>query len=238
MNRYFLGHHKCATNWMLRYARDLSERFGWRFEAVNSGDPPTLSPDEESFVFTWNTWWPDVQRIGTDDRAVHLIRDPRDALVSGYWSWKVSHLDNGERILRVRDQLNRLSFEDGLLLMVDHVTSLEQLAGWEPTGLDHVLTIRYEDMLADTPAVVRSALDHWDAPLGDGELAAMVERHAFERITGRRAGDEATDHHFRKGVAGDWKNCFTPRVVDRFKAIHGQALVDLGYESGADWGVE
>jgi len=236
MTRYFFGHHKCATNWMRRYAKDLSERFGWRLEMLNGGPPVCENPDgQEIFRFYWNTWWNEAASIEEGDRAVHLIRDPRDALVSGYWSWKTSHQQNNRRILEVREQLNQCSLEEGLLIMIDHVTSLEQLEGWEFDHHPNILTIRYEDLLENTSAVVTRFLEHWQIALEPTEINALIERHSFQAITGRQRGEEKTNHHFRKGSAGDWKSYFTEAVTPRFKEKHGAMLIKLGYESSDDW---
>ena len=41
--------------------------------------------------------------------------------------------------------------------------------------------------------------------------------------------------HFRKGVAGDWKNYFDDKVKSVFKDAYGHILVATGYESDMDW---
>ncbi|MBD3314933.1 MAG: hypothetical protein GF344_04045 [Chitinivibrionales bacterium] len=236
MDRYFFGHHKCATNWMRRYIRDLCKRHGWRCQARNGGNDPSFNTGADSkFVFYWNSWPADAESIPVDAPAVHLIRDPRDALVSGYWSWKQSHQENGERITAVRERLNSMSLEDGLVLMVEHITSLEQLAGWNFDGTGNIYTVRYEDMVNATYVTVNKMLEHWKLYLSEKELEELIAKHSFKAITGRSPGEEDTNHHFRKGVTGDWKNYFTDKVKARFKKIHGEALCSLGYESDFDW---
>lgn len=60
--------------------------------------------------------------------------------------------------------------------------------------------------------------------------------YSFRRISGgRKLGTENAGHHFRKGTPGDWRNHFTPAVVDYFKARTGQLLVRLGYEADGNW---
>jgi len=69
-------------------------------------------------------------------------------------------------------------------------------------------------------------------------LLGLVWNNRFETKTkGREAGKEDVESHYRKGVAGDWANHFTPRQVDAFKERYNDLLVQLGYETGADWGV-
>ena len=41
--------------------------------------------------------------------------------------------------------------------------------------------------------------------------------------------------HFRKGIAGDWKNYFTKDVCEWVKEVAGDTLIDMGYEKNLDW---
>ena len=67
----------------------------------------------------------------------------------------------------------------------------------------------------------------------------MVHDNRFETKTaGRKEGEEDVTSHYRKGVAGDWRNHFTQAHVDEFKTRYGDLLVRLGYEQSADWGLE
>ena len=39
----------------------------------------------------------------------------------------------------------------------------------------------------------------------------------------------------RKGISGDWKNNFSPKVCEIAKEMAGDALVELGYENDKNW---
>lgn len=239
MRRIFYGHHKCATNWIFLYCKDLCERFDWRLESLNGGLHSGANPEgKEVLAFYWNTFWKHVRKIEPADCAVHSIRDPRDALVSGYWSWKSSHRHNNEQILSVREKLNSCSLEDGLIIMIDHIVSLDQLDGWDFSKHSNILTVRYENLLYETESVVSKILEHWKVPLSSSEVKDLIDRHSFKAITGRSPGQENTANHYRKGIAGDWKNYFTERVTEQFKKKHSQQLIALGYETSDDWSAE
>lgn len=58
----------------------------------------------------------------------------------------------------------------------------------------------------------------------------IIQDNSFERISGgRRKGEENVDSHFRKGVAGDWRNHFDAEVEAHFRRRTGDLLARLGY---------
>jgi hypothetical protein len=67
-------------------------------------------------------------------------------------------------------------------------------------------------------------------------LLGIVHAFNFKRLAGGRTqGKEDTKSHFRKGVAGDWQNAFTPPIKARFKELYGEMLIQLGYERDMSW---
>ena len=97
------------------------------------------------------------------------------------------------------------------------------------------LVVRYEDLLRDPLGGFQGICDHYQADLTTTQVRKIVERHSFQRATGRKPGTADAKSFNRKGIAGDWKNHFTPDLKERFKAIAGEALVRYGYEKNNQW---
>lgn len=69
-------------------------------------------------------------------------------------------------------------------------------------------------------------------------LLGMVHDNRFETKTkGRAEGQEDVKSHYRKGLAGDWRNHFKQQHVDAFHARYDELLLKLKYEESADWGL-
>ena len=58
---------------------------------------------------------------------------------------------------------------------------------------------------------------------------ALLARYSFQVLSGRRPGQEDTGSKLRKGVAGDWRNHFTPAVEAAFAGTTGDLVRRLGY---------
>jgi lipopolysaccharide transport system ATP-binding protein len=178
----------------------------------------------------------DCLSLPEGSRYFVVIRDLRDSLISGYFSLRYSHGAESTHIERHRYALNKMSEEDGLLYLfasfADRIAGIQR--SWLEAGVE---CLRLEDFMADPAGQVHSlfhgtlnvAVDH-------SRVRELTERHSFEKLSGgRRAGQEDTRSHYRKGVQGDWQLHFTPRVKDRFKRAYNDVLVRAGYERDDSW---
>jgi lipopolysaccharide transport system ATP-binding protein len=52
---------------------------------------------------------------------------------------------------------------------------------------------------------------------------------------GRPRGQEDVGAHERRGVAGDWRRHFTPKLTSACKALYGDLLIAAGYEKDEAW---
>lgn len=236
-DRFYFGHHKCASNWMSAMIQQFCRGHGWGFEVIDRPNLPRFDArdNKPTFHIRRGAHFHHTDILEPGHKAFQLIRDPRDALVSGYWSWRKSHENNTEKILKTREQLNTLPVEDGLIIMLDNLIMLEGLRDWPIGQIPAILDVRYEDMLADTPGVFATIFNHLEVELSSADIDRLVTNTSFESLTGRKPGQEDTSNHFRKGIAGDWKNAFTPKVARAFKDRFQPDLVRLGYETDDTW---
>jgi len=98
-----------------------------------------------------------------------------------------------------------------------------------------VFACGYEALLSDGAAVATSLFRFLGLRCDDALIADLVERSSFRFYAGRERGDEDRKRFYRKGVAGDWKNHFSPEDKALFKETGGEMLVRLGYEKDLSW---
>jgi hypothetical protein len=170
-----------------------------------------------------------------DSRRFVVIRDLRDTLISLYFSMKTSHPRLAPVIDERRARLKAMDVEEGIVYLLDN--GLPGCARIQTSwlGCEEPL-IRYEDLLKhDLEMLERDLLDRCDLPVDRARFREVVLASRFEHVTGRQRGQEDQSRHERKGVAGDWRNYFTPRIKEEFKARYGALLVESGYEQDLDW---
>lgn len=168
-------------------------------------------------------------------RSFFVMRDPRDIVVSWYFSMKHSHAPN-PGVLQHRDVLAGRSVRDGLEYATEHLDrggSFAALRSWvEARGTDeHILIVRFEDLIGvDATETFARVLAHCDIRVPEAVLRACVARHSFGRVSGRDPGVEDPAAHYRKGIAGDWKNHFDERLAAWFDERTDHLVARLGYE--------
>jgi Sulfotransferase domain len=198
---------------------------------------PTVYVPHDKFTSVLST-----QGISADDtqiKSFFVIRDLRDALVSLYFSLKVSHPIISESVAEDRRQLNIIeSEEEALLYMVKQrgQASANIQRTWLPVcQAGKAMFVRYEDLIANEQQEFAKIIEYCQIDISTEKLTEIVDGNSFNKRAGRKRGDEDVSSHFRKGVSGDWKNHFTDRIKAEFKKKYGQLLIDTGYEKDLSW---
>jgi sulfotransferase family protein len=164
-----------------------------------------------------------------------VIRDLRDTLISLYFSLKISHSVMDEHQREAREILTKLSEEEGLLWLVEQRG--RRIAAIQTSWVNSdSLVLRYEDLLGSAQEIFEDVLIRkFQLPVVPAELASALKQVGFEKVFGRKLGDEDVTSHGRRGLPADWKNRFTPKLRERFAERYGDVLIKTGYEADTRW---
>ncbi len=171
-------------------------------------------------------------------RAFFVMRDPRDLIISDYFSLKYSHATIHPYIMQMREKLNGMPEQEGILERIHHFKSYyETLRGWmRSTENEKIQIVKYEDVFVNKPLEAMGTIcQHCEIDLSEVNLQALLDKFSFKKLSGREPGRENAQSHYRKGVAGDWKNYFSPEHKQVFKGQAGDLLIKLGYEKNMEW---
>jgi len=228
---FYFGHHKCGTNWMRAVLKDTAKSLEMAYE-VRGGRADDFDGQPNTgtirlYVNPLAECTP--ESVAEPGRGFHLIRDPRDVLVSQYWSWKNSHENNTPEIMSLRAQLHELSVADGLAALLPHHRMLDQLTG-RPIGSNPLVrVVRYEQLWEGGANAFADLFEFLGLALLEAELAEIIRRNGFEARSGRKAGEEDTASHLRRGSPGGWHEVFTPELEAAFENAWPGEVERLGY---------
>jgi hypothetical protein len=230
-------HHRSGTVWFIRVLSTIARRYGLHFQADT----------QEELMSSTEIFLQDHSRI---DRAAlpsyrgsHMIRDPRDMVVSGYhyhlwtdeeWARTPQKRYDGKSF---QDALKDVGKKRGLILEMERFCreDLRDMLQWNYDDPDF-LELKYEDVIADEAAHFEALFTHYgfhqDAVGAGLEIA---EYYSFQNVSGRSFGDVEEQSHLRSGRTSQWEDHFDEDLKDRFKELAGNAVTKLGYEENQNW---
>ena len=277
---YFFGHHKCGTQWiqgiLQEVCQDMGLNYGHAYNAEKfNHDLELFIANKKIDIFSYtNANYKEVRNL-ENFRGFHVVRDPRDIVVSAYYSHLYSHpTDQSSLLQKEREKLQKMSQDEGLLQEIEFNESVfNDMNTWNYEQQD-VLEIKMEDLMTNPYATFvdifrflgivsesrptfKQRWNHLSALtyrqlqqslFGKVLMEVHLERIPYERALGiiyenrfqkktkgRKPGAENIKSHYRKGVAGDWKNHFKPEHTELFKQKYNDLLIKLNYEKDDNW---
>lgn len=167
-------------------------------------------------------------------KAFFVLRDPREVLISWYFSAKYSHIPIGY-IPQIRRNLKSLSLTDSMLFAIDYLNEFGLFAtmrSWkEAEGRDpNILLVRYEDLVNSSQEAFGRLFAFLDIGMTPEALVDLLQAYSFKHLSGRSVGTEDRKSHIRKGGSGSWKKQFNETIAARFADLTGDLVQCLGYD--------
>jgi hypothetical protein len=237
----YYGHHKSASQWISAILYDIAEqkklttiKVTNNQEFINSSNVINKS---QVLIFS-NAEYSLVKTLLKNYVGFHIIRDPRDIIVSAYYSHKYSHpTTNWPELVSQRNYLNKTTVEDGIISEIVFLkTAILKIYNWNYDD-SQIITLKMEDLIKE-PDLHFSSIYKFISDKNDKELPfsleeflSTIKKYSFSSLSnGRKAGEEDVQHHFRKGTPGDWKTHFTDKVHDKFNMVFPDILSKLNYK--------
>jgi hypothetical protein len=236
-------HHKTGTVWMSSVFKAISRKL--RANYIDFWDnyaklDPLLKPPFVVFNYD-STFRQHSSLLRRDDvRILHLIRDPRDVLISAMHYHKSSDEPWLHRTPPANDDVTYQSklnsfatpHEQYLFELENSTnTTIEDMLDWQ-YGRANCMDVRYEDLFQDR------SLELWCSILtflGYDESEHAVCKDCFWQYSLFGQAPGANRRHARSGEVAQWRHEFTPKLAKAFVDRFPDALQLLGYEPDDRW---
>ena len=224
-------HHRVGTLWFSNILSEFAAQSGLRFF---KGSQSELPEDADIFLQDHSRVAP---RQLPSFRGTHIIRDPRDIAISGYFFHRTCDEDwclapqeklggqSYQSVLTSLDQNEGIAFEMRQTALVTYRDMLR----WRYKNRNF-LEIRYEDLIADESRSFTKIFEHYQLTPSQKALALDIAlSYSFERVTRRPLGQTVNGAHLRNGRAGQWRDYFTAEHLALSRQLFGRGLRKLGY---------
>ncbi len=166
------------------------------------------------------------------DRALYLLRDPRDVVVSLADHMGVS-ID--EAIAQMVNEQIFLSRNIKLNQLISS-WSLNVRSWMRKMDKMPIFCLRYEDLSADPVQWFKKVLEFFQVDFDPWRFQKALDLTTFEAL--RQAEDQngyqtksiKQSRFFRKGIVGGWSDVLTIDQVQRIEADHGKVMKTTGYD--------
>ncbi|XBH72096.1 hypothetical protein VPH35_099470 [Triticum aestivum] len=178
-------------------------------------------------------------------RIVYVCRDPKDALVSSWLFTRKASASAGVDGDAFSMQEAFELFREGRCCCGPqwrHVLEYCEASRRRSGGGGEVLFLRYEEMLRDPAANLKTMAEFMGCPFSEEEVAGgvveeIVDLCSLEKLKNMEANRDGrwnvsgirSDAFFRKGVAGDWSRHMSPEMGKMLDKTVEDALQGSGF---------
>jgi hypothetical protein len=166
-------------------------------------------------------------------KVVLVARDPRDLLVSSYYSIAYSHTvpsktgNKHETFMRQRRKARELTIDEYVITKSDKVRNL--FLRYETLLLDkhpNTYLTTYEQMTSDFGGWIDGLVGYCDLDVSESLFESLVQEN--ERLTPK---GENIHKHLRKGQPGDYKEKLKIETIEYLNAKFASTLARFGYDA-------
>lgn len=207
------------------------------FLGARTMNPSVVNLNSNTFYYNVNYDYNSfINKIKLNDDnycGIYIYRDPREYVMSAYYSWMFSHPGGHEK----RKYIRTLSKDDGLKYVIDQTKSWNEwdmIRSWGEAKNDKIIKLKFEDIFGTDEKqanMIKFLNKELDLKISDDKLNNIISQMNFKNFSGgRKQGETNNNHHYRNGKELTWKSEMSEDVLKHFYDITGDLVNILGYE--------
>lgn len=169
-------------------------------------------------------------------KAVYVLRDPRDIVVSWYYSMRYSHRLMG-KVTRHRKVLETKNKSEGLAYCIKALAlKMTFMRTWlYHKDDDRILFVRFEELTDNPVTEFMKIFEHCCIDIDEEELSKLLGRYTKDKMRDRdqrrsrltKRSIASVDHYREEG--SNWQSEFEERHLELFDRVNGNLLTLAGY---------
>lgn len=163
--------------------------------------------------------------------AIYIMRNPLDMVLSYARHFGLSH----ERAVEAITSSQNATAADERSVWQYLGSWSEHVKTWTESKSFPVVTLRYEDMLAEPEIAFSKALEGFGLTPEPERLAKAIEFASFKEATKQESekkfveNSPHTDKFFNKGQSGQWRTDLAPELVKKVRQANKHMMKKYGY---------
>ena len=180
----------------------------------------------------------DLKHIPTPEntRYIFVVRDPRDLVVSDYFSIRYSHSLINQWMIEKRKLLNKLSLEEGITERINNFHSyISTLREWTSVYASNIKILKFEEIFGSNQEhEFKKLMQFCEVGIDDSVVTKLLSKYSFKKVQNRSPG-QGKYNHYHSGSKNQWREYFTAKHIELIKKEAGDLIVSFGYEENNDW---
>ena len=169
--------------------------------------------------------------------AIHVVRDPRDILIS-YSNYLNEHTDE-----TLKTMLSNHSYEAGEYKKNVYRKSImgswsSHYNSWKKYKSRNTITIKYEDMVYNTNDTFLRVINYLkkitNVEVNEERMINAIDQTSFINLKNLELTEGFNENpsvnpFFRRGIVGEWKKTLSKEQIQEIEKAFKEEMIELGY---------